>query len=208
METQKIVLFGATTKVGQRILNEALARGHKVTAIVREPDKITTTHSNLKVVAGDVLNFNKNDVTTHLRGQDAVISAYEPKASPQDHFNSTRALIEGVKGTEVKHLVAFGHPGSEETEPGITLPANDEGWKTLAQAQHNVIETLKKEKNFQWGYAHYPELENSAGKSGKPSLGSEMTLVTNEGSRKFAAKNSAENTLDEIEHQMHEQTEL
>jgi len=208
METQRIALFGATSKVGQRVLNEALARGHKVTAIVSDPKKIATSHSNLKVVKGDITNLTRNDIASHIKGHDVVISAYETRTSPQDHVNTTRALIESARGTDVRHLIAFGHPGTEENEPGISLPGNPEGWKVLSQAQRDVVETFKKEKGFQWGYAYYPEIEGAVGKNGKPQLGSEMTLLTHDGDRRFTAKNCAENALDEIEHQMHEQTEL
>ena len=48
----KIAIFGASGMVGQDILNEALARGHQVTAIVRSPSKLTVQHANLTVQAG------------------------------------------------------------------------------------------------------------------------------------------------------------
>jgi putative NADH-flavin reductase len=208
METQKIALFGASSKVGQGILNEALARGHLVTAIAADPKKITTNHPNLKVVQGDIINSNKRDIASQLRGQDVVICAYEPKANPKDHTNSTRAIIEGVKGEDIRHFIAFGHPGSQELEPELNMPSTEDGWKAVAQAQQNTLQALKKEKNIRWAYAHYHEIEAPIGKSKRPALGNEMTLVTNEGDRRFTAKDYAENTLDEIEHQMHEQSEL
>lgn len=55
METKKIGLFGAASKVGERILKEALSRGHQVTAIVNDPKQITTSHPNLTVVHGTFL---------------------------------------------------------------------------------------------------------------------------------------------------------
>ncbi len=208
METQKIAVFGAASKVGQRVLNEALARGYEVTAIASDPKKIATTHPNLTVVKGDITHLNKNDIASHIRGHDVVISTYETMANPKDHINSTHALIEGVKGEDIRQFIAFGHPGNEELEPGLSTPANAEAWKSVAKAQHNTLEALKKEKDFHWGYAHYPEIEAPIGKSGRPVLGNELTLLTNDGDRRFAAKTYAENTLDEIEHQMHEHTEL
>lgn len=208
METQKIALFGATSKVGQRILNEALARGHQVTAIVRDPKRIAASHPNLKVVQGDIFNFNKNDVTSNIRGHDVVISTYKTKASPHDHVHAIRTLIEGVKGADIKQLITFGHPGSEEIEAGVTLPGNAEGWKEVAQAQSEAIESLKKEKGFRWGYAHFPEIEGPLGKNGKPSLSNEMTLATPEGDEKFTFAYCAEKVLDEAEHQLEEHSDL
>jgi putative NADH-flavin reductase len=48
----KVVLFGASGMIGSRILQELIRRGHKVTGVVRSPEKITV--SGVKVVKGDV----------------------------------------------------------------------------------------------------------------------------------------------------------
>ncbi|HXB13476.1 MAG TPA: NAD(P)H-binding protein [Bacteroidia bacterium] len=207
MGTQKIALFGATSKVGQGILNEALSRGHRVTVFVRDPKKIPTSHSNLKVVKGDVFDFTKNDITAHLKGHNVVISGYETMRNPKDHVIGTRTLIEGVKGADVPHFIAFGHPGTDEREPGAAIPGNPEGWKAVAKAQREAIDALKKEKTFHWGYAHYPEITDEFGKSGKPALGNEMTLITPEGDHKIPFGNSAARVLDEAEHLMEEHTD-
>lgn len=50
----KIVLFGATGNLGNVILDEALNRGHQVTAVLRDPSKLATKHTALTVVQGDV----------------------------------------------------------------------------------------------------------------------------------------------------------
>lgn len=49
---KELVLIGASGFIGSAILKEALDRGHKVTALVRHPDKITTVHKNLVVTQG------------------------------------------------------------------------------------------------------------------------------------------------------------
>ncbi len=49
-----VVLIGASGFVGTAILSELLNRGNKVTAIVRNPDKINISNSNLSVVKADV----------------------------------------------------------------------------------------------------------------------------------------------------------
>src|SRR4030043_1850839 len=69
----KIAIIGASGKVGSFIRDEALARGHQVTAIVRHPEKITVQNPRLTVVKADVL---KDKVDELVKGQDAVISAY------------------------------------------------------------------------------------------------------------------------------------
>lgn len=52
----KIALVGASGFVGTAILKEALNRGHEVTAIVRNPEKITVKNDHLHIEKADVLD--------------------------------------------------------------------------------------------------------------------------------------------------------
>ena len=51
---KNVVLIGASGFVGTAILNELLNRGNKVTAIVRNPEKIAISNCNLSVVKANV----------------------------------------------------------------------------------------------------------------------------------------------------------
>ena len=53
-------------------MEQALQAGHRVTAVVRNPDKIKTSHDNLKVVTADI--FNAEELQENFADQDAVIS--------------------------------------------------------------------------------------------------------------------------------------
>ena len=71
---KNIVLIGASGFVGSAILNEALNRGHKVTAVVLNPQKVSINNPNLTVVKADATN---PDILVELaKGKDAIISAY------------------------------------------------------------------------------------------------------------------------------------
>ena len=52
---KNIAIIGASGFVGSALLKEALNRGHRVTAIVRNPEKITFNHPNLTIKKGDVM---------------------------------------------------------------------------------------------------------------------------------------------------------
>ena len=69
----KVAIIGATGFVGRRVVDEALARGIQVTAIARQ--KKLPEHANLTVALGDVADTAAGGA---VRGQDAVISAYNP----------------------------------------------------------------------------------------------------------------------------------
>jgi putative NADH-flavin reductase len=69
----KILILGATGRIGRELLQLALARGHLVTAYVRTPSKIERRERGLIVKQGDVLMVDA--LTEALLGQDAVVSA-------------------------------------------------------------------------------------------------------------------------------------
>ena len=68
-----IFIFGASGATGNELVNQALALGHNVTAFVHNPSKLKIRHDNLKVVQGDVINYQLVEGT--VKGQNAIISA-------------------------------------------------------------------------------------------------------------------------------------
>jgi putative NADH-flavin reductase len=68
-----LLILGATGGTGRELVQQALARGHTVTAFVREPSKVRSTHPNLHVVNGDMLDYGS--VERAVQSQDAVLSA-------------------------------------------------------------------------------------------------------------------------------------
>src|SRR3954471_872939 len=132
----KIALFGATGTIGAGILKEALARGHQVTALVRDPSKLNGTQQ-LTVVQGDVLDAKS--VAAAVKGHDAVISAFGPGLSgdPQMLVHAARALIEGTRNAGVRRLIVVNGAGSLEVAPGVRLvdtPQFPESWRPLGVA--------------------------------------------------------------------------
>ena len=100
--------------IGSVILKEALERGHLVTAIVRNPQKINLNHSNLIIKECDVLV--PENVEIHTKGNDVVISAYNPGWTntniAEDTTKAYRSIIEGIKKAEIPRLLIVGGAGS------------------------------------------------------------------------------------------------
>ena len=69
----RILVVGATGATGRAIVAQALARGHEVTALVRNPDRLEVRHEHLRVIQGNVLD--PTAVDTAVAGQEAVVSA-------------------------------------------------------------------------------------------------------------------------------------
>ena len=110
----KIALIGATGFVGSKLLTEALNRGHHVTAIVRDPSKLTEQNENLTVVRGDVNNVD--DLAQQLAGHDVVVNSFNAGWSNpnlyHDFLQGSRDVEVSTVKSGVKRLIAIGGAGS------------------------------------------------------------------------------------------------
>lgn len=77
----KLAVLGATGGTGKQVVEYALASGHSVVAVVRRPDAVTTTHAELIVAKGDVLD--PGSIAAAIAGVDAVIAAFGPANNKQ-----------------------------------------------------------------------------------------------------------------------------
>jgi putative NADH-flavin reductase len=68
-----LFVAGANGGTGRKVVEQALAAGHRVVALVRDPAKLSLSHPNLEVVKGDICRVET--FAHYLVNQDAVISA-------------------------------------------------------------------------------------------------------------------------------------
>lgn len=211
---KQVVLIGASGFVGNAILNELLNRGHKVTAIVRNPGKITIKHPALKVVGIDVENTAA--LADCCAGHDAVISAYNPGwGNPNMYEDTLRVypkIVEAVKTAGVKRLLIVGGAGSLFVKPGLrlvdtgTLP---EAWlpgvKSMAKF---YLETLINEKDLDWVFfspaANLGNLKPGI-RTGKFRLGKDDLIVDEKGESFISVEDYAMAMVDELEQENHHQ---
>ncbi len=115
----KIALLGASGMIGQRILNEAVQRGHEVTAIVRNPDRVSA-REHVQVTTANATDADQ--VANAVRGHDVVISSIAPnREDAQSLITSTHGLIAGLRKAGVKRVVVVGGAGTLEVAPGVSL---------------------------------------------------------------------------------------
>src|SRR5438067_4027990 len=104
----KLFVIGATGRTGQEIVQQALARGHQVTAFVRSPEKITDKSERLTVLKGNVLD--ENQLFRAMQNHDAVTSTLGPrevfKQSSMLH-DSALATTRAMNRAGVKRLVVL-----------------------------------------------------------------------------------------------------
>jgi uncharacterized protein len=203
----KIALIGATGFVGSALLQEALRRGHEVTAIVRHPEKLPP-HQKLCAVKGDV--YDGDAVARLAAGHDAVISAFNPGWSNPDMYNQqingTQAIINGVKKADIKRMLFVGGAGSLEVKPGVQsvdLPEFPAEYKQGALATREALNMLRKETSLDWSFLS-PSADVFPGqRTGKFRLGTDQLLRDTNGQSRISVEDYAMAMIDEVEHPAH-----
>jgi hypothetical protein len=203
----KLVIIGASGMVGSAVRDEALARGHQVTAVVRNPDRITVKSPLLTVKKGDVLKDNVADL---VKGNDAVISAYNPGwADPNIAPDTTKAyaaIIQGVKKSGVKRLLVVGGAGSLEVSPGVQLIDTmqvPDLIKSAILALRDVLYTLRKEQQLDWTFLSPAANFVPGVRTGKFRLGKDQVVKDDKGDSKISVQDYAVAMIDEVEKPQH-----
>lgn len=117
----KLLIFGATGGTGRNLVEQALAQGHHVTAFTRSPEKITLQHPNLRVVKGDILDYDSIDAA--MPGHDAVLSALGVYLFKKNTVLSdgTRNIIRAMEKHGVKRLVCESALGIADSRDQVSL---------------------------------------------------------------------------------------
>jgi uncharacterized protein YbjT (DUF2867 family) len=98
-----LVVLGASGRTGRLVVEQALAAGHTVTALVRSPEKLPRGHANLRVVKGEATEASA--VSSALEGADAVISTLGGNGSVI--ADSTTAIVAAARTTGVSRVVVL-----------------------------------------------------------------------------------------------------
>ncbi|NWB94716.1 NAD(P)-dependent oxidoreductase [Pseudomonas gingeri] len=193
----KIAIIGATGRAGSQLLEEALRRGHSVTAIARNPAQLA---GRAGVVSKAVDALDAAALEAAVAGHDVVISAA--------HFSTlpAAAVIGPVKKAGVKRLLVVGGAGSLLLPGGtrvIDSPGFPPEYKAEASAGAEFLETLRQEKDLDWSFLS-PSAEFVEGeRSGHFRLGKDDLLVSAEGRSWITFADYAIALLDEVEKPAH-----
>lgn len=192
-----IALIGATGHIGSRLLGELVARGHAVTAIVRNPDKVPAL-PGVAAAKGDV--FEQAGLATLLAGHDTVISAV--------HFSASDpvALIGAVKQAGAKRYLVVGGAGSLEVAPGVKLFDTKEFpaiYLDEARKGGVFLDLLKQESALDWTFLSPSALIQPGERTGVFRLGSDQLLVDADGKSTISTEDFAVALVDELEKPAH-----
>jgi uncharacterized protein len=206
----KIVVFGATGNVGQRVVTEALSRGHEVIGVVRDPAAVQAPDKRVRLMKGDATNAS--DVARVARGADAVVSAISPRPNsrgmpaPSLAANS-RALIDGLRDAGVKRVLYVGGASSLEVAPGkalADLPDFPAIYADEAREGREALDIWRQDaKGLEWTYLS-PAAEIAPGKrTGKYRTTDDKLLTDDKGKSFITFEDYAVAVLDELERPKH-----
>ena len=206
-----VVLIGASGFVGTAILSELLNRGNKVTAIVRNPDKISISNSNLSVVKADVSDVES--IAKVSEGKDAIISAYNPGwTNPniyEDTLKNYPLILQAAKQSGVKRLLIVGGAGTLFCAPGLRVVDSGAipesimgGVKSLGEFYLN---TLMNEHDIDWVFFSPAGALEPGERTGKFRLGKDDLIVDADGKSHISVEDYAVAMVDELEKPAHHQ---
>ncbi|KII31267.1 3-beta hydroxysteroid dehydrogenase [Pseudomonas fluorescens] len=193
----KIAIIGATGRAGSQLLEEALRRGHSVTAIARDTSKIGQRNG---VVSQNVDALDAVALQAAIEGHDVVISAA--------HFSTlpASAVIGPVKKAGVNRLLVVGGAGSLLLPDGtrvIDSKGFPEEYKAEAGAGAEFLEHLRQEQDLDWTFLS-PSAEFVEGeRTEKFRVGKDDLLVSSEGRSWITFADYALAMLDEVESPQH-----
>ncbi len=192
-----IAIIGATGNIGSRVLDEALRRGHEVTAITRDPRKLEA-RAGVAVRAGSTSDGPA--LTRTLKGHDAVI------VSVKWNENDIGRVIDVIKKSGVKRCLFvvgagslirkdgrthFDHMAEKGVQPPTSKPAS------LA------LEAIRKVSDLDWTAISPAASIQPGERTGKFRLGLDRLIEDDEGRSMISREDFAIAILDEIEKPKH-----
>lgn len=202
----RLVLFGANGSAGSCIAQEALSRGHQVSAVVRDSSRFTMRHEHLTVVVGNVCD--PVSVAEIVKGHDAVISAAGPGAAIANDptqapmvVQAAHALIESLKQAGVDRLIVVGGAGSLEVAPGVQLvdtPNFPEQYRPASLAHRESLKVFQ-QSDLDWTFFSPAAEFESGERRGVFQIGGNQLLVDAAGKSRISVQDFAIALLDEIE---------
>lgn len=145
MSIVRILVLGATGRVGSHVVSLALHDNHHVTAVVRTPNKLNLCHENLHIIKGDVTD--KHNIEEAMIDIDIVISALSTDGTTT-LTKSIPIILDAMTKENVKRIITVGTAGilQSRLNPNLLRYQSSESRRTTtfsAQEHHQVFEILK-----------------------------------------------------------------
>lgn len=209
-DSLKLIVYGATGRVGSRVVEEALDRGHRVTAVSRDPGRVKMKHENLGVVRGDVLD--PQSVAALVDGHDIVVVAVRgsvdksKKPEKTVHRMAAEVVVNVLSdmGEAAPRLLFVGGAGSLEIKPGVLyadkLSIFIPGFVRQEIAGHVLtLEYLRGVDDVRWTYISPAKKFKPGKRTGNYRIGGDQMLKDEKGKSRISMEDFAVALMDEAE---------
>ncbi len=175
----RLVIFAATGGVGRQVLEQAIAVGHDVTAVVRDPGKLPATPA--RVVTADLADADPAALQSAVSGADAVLSALGARSKAETGVagRGTAAIIRAMQAAGVRRIVVVsaapvgtvpspGRPHPPRHDPGDGLVMRNLTYPILKSALRETyadlarMEDLLRGSDLDWTVVRPPRLTGQA----------------------------------------------
>ena len=204
-----VLLIGATGFVGSAVLNELASRGHKVTAVVRNIEKLAK-NDLVNAVKEDVANVDA--IAKLAEGKDAIISAYNPGWTNPDIetliTENYPKILEAAKKSGVERLLIVGGAGTLFCAPGLRVVDSgaipEEIMGGVRPLGDFYLNTLMNENDIDWIFFSPAGVFDQEGKkTGNYRLGKDDLIVDAEGNSHISVQDYADAMVNELEKPAH-----
>jgi len=204
-----IVLIGATGYVGRAVLEEALNRGHRVTAVARNVDALPA-HAGLTAKAASI-GGDPAALAALLRGHEAVIASFNAGGWKNPNLRADTVagyaqIVAAAKQAGVPRLLVVGGAGSLEIAPGqqvLDQPGFPDEYRGGAEAMRDVLNTLRDERELDWSFLSPAAHLVPGERTGRFRLGGDQLLVDGNGDSNISVQDYAVALIDELEQPAH-----
>ena len=204
-----VLLIGATGFVGSAVLNELVSRGHKVTAVARNVEKVAKSEL-VDVVKEDVANVDA--IAKLAEGKDAIISAYNPGWTNSDIATliseNYPKILSAAKKSGVERLLIVGGAGTLFCAPGLRVVDSgaipEEIMGGVRPLGDFYLNTLMNENDINWVFFSPAGVFDQQGKkTGNYRLGKDDLIVDAEGNSHISVQDYADAMVNELEKPAH-----
>jgi putative NADH-flavin reductase len=207
-EKLEIAVIGGNGMIGQRIVREALDRGHQVTVIVRDPSRVDAKHERLQLRQGDVLDGA--GIARLIAGQDVVVNAVgSARATTPDsslYRNAAETLIRTLRdlGAKAPRLIVVGGVGSLKHQSGqLMLERAPPARQPEHLGQKAALDYYRTVRDVAWTYVSPPGSILPGPRTGEFRLGDDALIVNDEGKSHISMEDYAVAIVDEAEKPRH-----